>query len=427
MLERFLDYWLTFRGIICYKLYLKKSCYSSKEEVKKRQFKQLKRLLLECQNYVPYYHKLFKEIGFDVIRDFKTLSDITKIPITSKNEVKTHPELFRNPHYRGGVQKFHTSGSTGTPLTEYISNNHWIIEQGVIWRHWSWAGYRFRDKMAIVRSYTPKNGRLIKMDKIRNFRYYSPFHLSEDNIKMYLEDMVKEKVKFLRGYPSSIKPLAQYVLKNKCKIPKLKGILTASEILPDTDRRIIESAFNCKIFNHYGLAEAIVMMGDCERHEGLHNYDEYGYLELLDTETPNIKKIIGTNLNNYAMPLLRYETNDLAEIKKSKCSCGRSSMIIHNVIGRSNSTIRLKDRNIPLTNFYTMLEYYTTLSRWQIVQTAIDRVELRLQGTITNEELNTIKKEFSLRLPEYVTKEILLNEDLIQKSEGKIAPFISLL
>lgn len=425
--EQLLDYWLTFKGILCYKFYLRKSCFESKDKVEARQFKQLKKLLKECQDYVPYYKCLFKEIGFDVERDFKTIEDIKQVPITKKNKVKEHPELFRNPHYTSGVQQFHTSGSTGTPLTEFISNNHWVIEQGVVWRHWSWAGYKFRDKLAIVRSYTPKNGEMIKMDKIRNFRYYSPFHLSEENIKLYLEDMIREKVKFMRGYPSSIKPIAQYVLKTGCEIPKLKGILTASEILPDADREIIEKAFKCKISNHYGLAEAIVMMGDCECHEGLHNYDEYGYLELLDTENENIKRIIGTNLNNYAMPLLRYETNDLAEVSLKTCSCGRSSITIHNVIGRSNSTIQLKDRDIPITNFYTMMEYYTTLSRWQIVQVSVDEIELRLQGSLTDDELETIKKEFALRLPENVKKNVLLNVGLIQKHEGKIAPFVSLL
>lgn len=430
MFEQLEDLWLTFCGIVYYKIHLKNSCYIPEEKVRSKQFRLLKKLLIECQRFVPYYHALFSEIGFDAEHDFNSLDDIKKIPLTRKSDVKQHPELFINPHYHGGYQQFHTSGSTGNPLTVRVSNKHWIIEQGVIWRHWSWAGYRFRDKIAIVRSYTPKNGTLIKMnfiDKLRNFRYYSPFHLTEQNIGQYLEDMVREKVKFIRGYPSSIKPIAQYVLRTGCRIPKLKGILTASEILSDTDRIMIESAFKCKISNHYGLAETIVMMGDCECHQGLHNYDEYGYVELLDTDNHKIKRIVGTNLNNFAMPLIRYETNDLAEINENKCPCCRSSMTIHNIIGRSNITIKLKDREIPLTNFFTMMEYYTSISQWQIVQISQNKIELRINGKLSKEELIKIKDDFSRRLPDSIEKVIVPEADIIQKHEGKIAPFISLM
>lgn len=427
LIEKLLDYWLSVRGVFYYKFVLKKTCYDSVEIVRARQYRKLKRILTECQLYVPYYKELFQQIGFDVERDFVTLEDIKKIPITTKAVVKKYPEKFRNPHYKGGVQEHHTSGSTGTPLSVVMSNNGWVVVQAVTWRQWSWAGYHFRDKMAIVRSYAPKDGKLIKMEKARNFRYYSPFHLSEDNIKMYIEDMVKEKVKFLRGYPSSVKPLAQYVLKTGCDIPQLKAIFTASEILPDSDRELIEKAFKCKIFNHYGLAEGILQMGDCECHKGLHISDEYGYVEILDTDNPQIKRIIGTCLNNLAMPLLRYETNDLAEIAEEKCPCGRSSATVHNIIGRSNSVIHLEDRDIPLTNFYTMMEYYTNIARWQIVQVGLNKLQLRIQGTLSDEDLAKIKKEFAMRLPESVEQAIMTDAELVQKHEGKVPPFISLL
>jgi phenylacetate-CoA ligase len=426
LFETISDYWLTLAGILEYQFHLKKSCFRTKDVVLREQYQKLKKLLMICQTEIPYYQNLFKEIGFEVERDFKTLDDLQKIPITEKSVVKEHPEWFVNQKRIKGALTFHTSGSTGKPLTEYVSRNHWKIEQGVVWRHWSWGGYKFRNKIAVVRSYTPKNGQLIKQDNIRNFRFYSPFHLSDDNIKMYLEDMIEQDVKFIRGYPSSVKALAVYVLQHQCEIPKLKGILTASEVLRDSDREIIENAFKCKISNHYGLAECVVMMGDCEKHEGLHNYDEYGYLELLDTDDPKVKRIVGTNLNNYAMPLLRYDTNDFAEVADKPCSCGRSSMVVHNIRGRSSEVIKLKDREVPLVNFFTMMEYYTTLKQWQIVQTGVDTVELRLSGYLTESELNIIHKDFAARLPEYVKYEITMEKEPIQKYEGKIPPFIVL-
>jgi phenylacetate-coenzyme A ligase PaaK-like adenylate-forming protein len=93
-------------------------------------------------------------------------------------------------------------------------------------------------------------------------------HLNNENINSYLKHMIESRIKILRGYPSSILFLAQYVIRTKCEIPELKMILTASEVLTDEHRFTIEKAFKVKVFNHYGLAEQIVMMGDCEKHEG---------------------------------------------------------------------------------------------------------------------------------------------------------------
>ena len=64
---------------------------------------------------------------------------------------------------------FFTSGTTGEPLQVYTSKNQWIMEQGIIWRSWKWADYNFRDKIAIFRSYAPKEGEpKLKKDRLKN-------------------------------------------------------------------------------------------------------------------------------------------------------------------------------------------------------------------------------------------------------------------
>lgn len=432
IIERIKDISYAYKGIILFDNYLNKSCYLSKSMVEENQFSKLKILLIESSKYVPYYKELFSKINFDPVKDFNHIDDIKKLPILKKEIVRANREKFISEEYSKGALKFKTSGSSGNPFTSLISPNHWIVEQGVVWRHWKWGGYNFRDKMAIVRSYAPKNDKeLIKVDKIRNFYYYSPFHLTDENIKMYLNHMINEGIVFLRGYPSSLLSLANYVHKTGCQIPKIQGMLTASEVLTDEDRKVIESAFNAKISNHYGLAEQIVMFGDCEKHEGLHNYDEYGYLELLNTDDKNIKKIIGTNLNNLAMPLIRYDTGDLAEVDDIGCSCSRSSQVIKNVIGRHDSQIITPEGNkIPSVNFYTMFEYYPVES-WQLIQHTIYKIEVIFQGdNLENKKDELLKKlseDLSYRLPKSIKFEMNINKPFIKVGEGKKNPFISLL
>ena len=68
LLERVLDYWLSIRGVCHCKYVLRKTCYDKEDVVRTRQYNKLKRILLECQLYVPYYKELFRQIGFDVNR-----------------------------------------------------------------------------------------------------------------------------------------------------------------------------------------------------------------------------------------------------------------------------------------------------------------------------------------------------------------------
>jgi phenylacetate-CoA ligase len=323
-----------------------------------------------------------------------------------------------------------TSGSTGEPFEVYVSFNAWVVEQAVVWRHWFWGGYEFRDEMAIVRSFSPKKGEpLIKFDRLRNFTYYSPFHLNDVNMEYYFSVMIQRKTKVLRGYPSSILTLAQYAKKSNKKLNYLKLILTASEVLTESDRSFIEDTFNAKISNHYGLAEVCVMMGDCNIHAGLHNYDEYGYVEFLPTVNKHFSTIVGTNLHNYAMPLIRYETGDIAEHSEKHCNCGRSLTNVKNIMGRSDTNILTPENyKIPTVNFYTMFEKFQNISSWQIVQHRIDEVEVILCGeNLSSNVLENINAELSQRLPCSMNITLSINKPFMIINEGKKNVFLSLL
>jgi phenylacetate-CoA ligase len=426
----FKDLYFTFRGILLYNYFIKKSCYFDEIDLKKYQFKKLKNLLIIAYNDIPYYKLLFDSLTFNPKKDFNSLNDIEKLPILDKDFVRNNTNQFYNQRYLKNSIIFKTSGSSGNPLTVFVHPKQWILEQAVIWRHWKWGGYNFRDPLAMVRSYVPKNDKTLwKHNFLTNFTYYSPFHLNDENIQLYLNDMIKRNVKIIRGYPSSLKVIADFILSNNTQIPRIKLILTASEYLSDHDRNIIETAFKSKVFNHYGLAEQIVMMGDCEMHNGLHNYEEYGLLEFLDTDKPNIKKIIGTNLHNITTPLIRYDTGDLAILSEEKCTCGRNLPIIKNIIGRNDSCIITENNfKIPTVNFYTMFEDFAEIIQWQIVQVKKNEINFYIKtNSISDIRHDQLKNEILKRLGTNTTISILINQPFIKKNEGKLNTFISLL
>lgn len=414
-------------GILLYYFRYSKTQYWDNYKIDKYQYRRLRKQLIQASK-TKYYKKLFYELNFNPKTDFKSLSDLKKIPVTEKNIVKEDINLFINNKYKKKSLIFYTSGSTGKPMRALIHTLHWVIEQAVIFRHWSWGGYRFRDATAMLRSYSPKQGEpLTKYSRPLNTTYFSPFHLSDENMLIYYNLMSNLNIKILRGYPSSVKIFALFLKKNNLKIKSIKQILVASEVLTDYDRIIIEKVFNCKISNHYGLAEQIVMFGDCEKHTHLHNYFEYGYVELLDTDKPNIKKIIGTNLHNKTMPIIRYNTGDLAVIDDSKCSCSRNGVVIKNIIGRHDQLIRTPNGyDIPSVNFYTMFEYYINIDQWQITydDENINFNYLSQKG-LSNTELNELKLMIENRIKKSGFKYTINNvTSLHQKSEGKIPTII---
>jgi phenylacetate-CoA ligase len=416
-----LDTFLSLRGILKYYIFLRRSQFFSKKKINSYQFLKLKKLLIKSYHEVPYYNELFSSINFNPEVDFNKIQDLNKIPILTKQIAKENRLKLINQNYINKSLELKTSGSTGEPFKIHVSYNAWVMEQAVIWRHWKWAGYNFRDKMAIVRSYSPKNGQpLIKHESFRNFTFYSPFHLSKENIQKYFNKMLKDKTLFLRGYPSSIFLLAQEV--DTLIQFHFKSILTASEILTENDRNYIENKFNTKIFNHYGLAEVCVMMGDCEMHQGLHNYDEYGYLELQESDLgQKYKNIIGTNLHNYAMPLIRYETGDIAEVSDSDCNCKRTSLVVKNIIGRKSSYLKSPDGVlIPTVNFYTLFEHFLNIKKWQLVQTSIDIIELYIKCELwTKDDEDSISSQICQRFNFEMKIIFHINYDFIKTNEGK--------
>lgn len=418
-----------FIGIVLYYFRYIKTQYWDNQKIDNYQFKKLRKQLIQASK-TKYYSKLFSELNFNPKTDFKSLNDLSKIPVTEKNTVKENTDLFINNKYKKISLPFYTSGSTGNPMMALVHPLHWVIEQALIFRHWSWGGYKFRDATAMLRSYSPKEGEpLTKYSKILNTTYFSPFHLTDKNMLMYYNLMTDLNIKVLRGYPSSVKIFAIFLKKNNLKINSIKQILVASEVLSDNDRKIIENIFDCKISNHYGLAEQIVMFGDCENHTHMHNYFEYGYVELLDTKSPNIKKIIGTNLHNKSMPIIRYDTGDLAVVDGSKCKCSRRGITIKNIIGRKDQLIKTPNGyNIPSVNFYTMFEHYLEINQWQITYDDNNiNFNYSSDEVLNNSKLSKLNLEIESRINNSGFKYTLNRvSSFYQKSEGKIPLIIKI-
>jgi phenylacetate-CoA ligase len=225
-----------------------------------------------------------------------------------------------------------------------------VMNNAFDWRQKKWAGFSPGDPHAVIL------GRVVvpiqetkppfwRMNYIQNQLWMSAFHMSGDNLPLYIEKLDNFKPKFLEGYPSTMFILASYLQKIDKKFP-LKAVITSAETLFPHQREVIESSFDCKIFDFYGMAERVLFATECRFHHGKHLNLEYGITEIIDyqgntAEIGKPGKIIGTSLHNFGMPLIRYQTNDVTNFIPGKCDCG----LVHPLI----ESITTKHEDIVIT------------------------------------------------------------------------------
>ena len=417
LLDNIEDSLLTIMGLFFYIFQSKYFLNNTDSFLDKYRYKKLRKLLIKSKE-VEYYKNLFKKIDFDPNTDFNSLKDFYKIPLLNKNILKKNINSFYNNNEN--YMTFKTSGTTGIPLTTRVSKVHWILEQSVIWRHWFSSGYKIFDHISILRSYNPKDGqKLFSHDKIKNWTYYSPYHMDDNSLFTYYNDMISRKTKFLRGYASSIVVFTKFCKKYNLSLNHLKGCFTASETLTTEDRKYIEEYFKVKVFDHYGLAEGVIMLHNLDSTGDYAICEEYGFLELFPSINENEYSIIGTCYNNFAMPLLRYDTNDTAIAIRDD----NGKLIIKSILGRKDSNLKTFDGEIPTVNFYTILSKISGIEKWQVVQNCINEVIFILQ--ISDQHnfdviCNEIKKQNSTKMKFSFEK-----DEFILTGEGKFNPFVN--
>ncbi|SFM56323.1 phenylacetate--CoA ligase family protein [Methanolobus profundi] len=329
-----------------------KNQWNSYEAQKLDQEQKLRYMIKFSYEYVPYYHKLFKELGLRP-EAIKTIEDLEKLPILNKEIIKKNWDDFK-PRNLKSMQYYNwtTGGSTGTPLKYRLSKPNRFLGAALLYRGWGYAGYKPGDKKVFLAGTSldvGSNPYIIKKihEITRNLKKLSAFDMNELEMNNYVNVINSFKPKMIRGYASSINFLAKYIDENGLHIESPLFVSTTSEKLyPDMREKII-NAFNCDVFDAYGLTDGGVGAYECHEHNGLHIDTERSIMEISSNDGEQINsgvgKILATNLGNFAMPFIRYDTGDLGDIIEDSCSCGRGSRLLKEVIGRDKELLITPD------------------------------------------------------------------------------------
>lgn len=358
------------------------------EKIKEFQIKKLKDILEIAYTKVPYYKKLFWDYGLS-LRDFNSIKDLEKLPIITKETIKMNFNSFISKDLKNvNFTERTTSGSTGAKFHFFIPKElYFNINYALIYRFYKWAGIDKLDKRVTIgaRYFTSKPPYWI-FNKAENQLILSIHHLNKEIIDIYINKILEFKPIFIQGHPSGIYYLAKRILERE-KHLSVKSIFTTGETLSEFQREIIENAFTTNIYEAYGSGETVISAFECEKHTGFHEASELGIIEFKkNRDNSNLYKVIGTSLWNTAMPFIRYEMGDLAEISHNKfCSCNRRLPLkIKKIIGRIDDIIFSPEGRLilPVTIRMVIKPLLGNFENYQFQQIEKKEYLLLLEGRI---------------------------------------------
>ena len=365
---------------------LERTQWLPRDELKQLQEARLQRLLKHAYKNVPYYQSLFDEEGLKP-GDIRTTEDLRKLPILTKDNVRRNfNELVAQNYDKNQMKIASTGGTTGEPLKFYVPRDRgqsW----GALWRGLHWYGFEPGDKWAEIWSHPFKETILTNMSQklsqlLRRFIFLSAFELTEGQMQLFAYRIKKFKPRYLIAYPSAAYILAEYIKQQSIDITSLRVVVTTAEKLYDYERETIKETFGCDVFEYYGGGEVLSMAYECPEHHGLHISAENVILEIVrDDGQPShpgeMGRIVVTDLNNYAMPFIRYENGDLGILSAIDCPCGRGLPLLESVEGRIADVIVTKDGFISspiLTTIFKNLR----VRQYQITQESGEEIFIKI-------------------------------------------------
>ena len=412
--------------------FIKKSQYWSKEELIHYQWLRLKCLLDYAFANVPYYNELLKSIGA-IPDDIKSIKDFKEIPLLTKDIIRNRSTDLISRTYANKRQLafFTTGGSTGEPLGFYKARSASVIEHAFMGHQWSLVGYKESSKRAILRGDPVKGDRLFQKFRFSKDWLLSSYHLSEETITSYVNFLNEIQPDFFHVYPSTFYIFTQLLIKSNLTLSfSPKAILCGSEPVFNHQRELFEKVFNTRVYSWLGQAEGAILAGECEYSADYHAWPQHGYVELLDENGEIIDdfnksgEIIGTTINNYSFPFIRYKTGDLATYKSDHCEkCGRHSLILTDLQGRIQDTVLLSDGTpFPICPaiFGIHDEKWSLVNCIQIVQEKKGEIILRVDTYSDKFEVETfLRKVMDERIGHVLRYQLVFTREIEKTKHGK--------
>lgn len=410
---------------------LEKTQWYSYEELKARQWVALEKIINYAYTYSPYYKHLFLEHGIEP-GDIKTYDDYLQVPITTKQHIRNNLDQFISTQFnKDQLVTAKTGGSTGVSLSLFFDERCEEKRNAAAIRSDRWAGWDLGEVKASLWGNPPKADTFKKQFRntlLDRVIYLDTMDLNPASMAAFKENWRKHKPAVIYGHAHSIYMWAKYLKNENVSNLRPKGIISTSMMLLAHERLLIEDVFQCKVSDRYGCEEVGLIASECELHKGMHLNIEHLYVEFINDLNQPIKagesgKIVLSDFNNLAMPLLRYRVEDVGTPSDRMCECGRGLPIMEKVEGRVADFLKKKDGSLVagISLVERTLTQIKGLEQMQMVQNALDEIQInRVKGSEYTEQTDiNLRKEFAGVFGASVQIDIVDVDKIPQEASGK--------
>ena len=336
---------------------LQQSQWWTPKEIQEQQFRQLNALMAHAWKTVPYYHQHLRAAGLSP-DEALTPRNWRQVPVLTSDALRNSPASIRSKHIpaqHGKIVNHKTSGSTGKALTIPGTEVTALFWLAFTLRDHIWHERDVSGKLVAIRSgrdaedpnrvYTLPSWGIASNLVFNTGPSVLFYHLLP--IERQAELLLEHDPDYLLVYPDVILRLAFFFRKHQLRLPNLKQIMTYGEAATPEVRTVCSKVWGVKTKDTYSAEEVGYIALQCPETDNYHVQSESLLLEVIDDKggpcgLGETVRIIITALHNFALPLIRYEIGDYAEVGKP-CPCGRGLPTLKRILGRERNRAILPD------------------------------------------------------------------------------------
>ena len=388
---------------------------TSSLEIKNFQEKKLKDLLQYLERYSPFYRSFFQENHIQ-ISEIKTLEDLQKIPVTTKDHLQQFNNDFICVPKSEIIDYVTTSGTLGDPVTFALTDKD--LERLAYNEAISFAccGVGKEDTLQLMTT----------MD--RRFMAGLAYFLGARKLgagiirvgsgvpELQWDSILKFKPTYLITVPSFLLKLIEYAQQHNIDLKNMgvKAAICIGEPIREQDFALnilakkIKKDWDIELFSTYASTEMSTAFNECEMHNGGHHHPELIIAEILDENNlpvsyGEVGELTITTLGIEAMPLLRFKTGDMVQAYNEPCKCGRNTLRLGPVVGRKKQMIKYKGTTLYPPAMYNILNDFPGIESYVIEifhnELGTDEILIKIaSSTISEELLMEIKDHFRAKL-----------------------------
>lgn len=330
----------------------------SRNEIEKIQLERLKKTVKRVYEKVPAYRAKMEAAGVTP-EDIVTLKDIQKLPFTTKQDMRdNYPYgLFTVP--KKELRRIHaSSGTTGKPTVVGYTDHDLDIWKECVARLAVAGGATDEDVAQICFGYGMFTGALglhNGLEKVGAAIVPSSTGNTEKQL-MYMKDFGTTLLVATPSYAMRIAEVAQQIGIDIKKDLQIKTLLLGSELMTEAMRKELYKVWgeDVNLTQNYGMSELIGpgVSGECLELNGMHINEDHFIAEVIDPNTGEVLapgekgELVVTCITKEALPLIRYRTRDITRLMYEPCPCGRTTVRMENLSGRTDDMLKIRGVNV---------------------------------------------------------------------------------